>query len=177
MKTAALLALALAGSLQADPIWSYQFADHGIGDSFIIWHDGPIVPGGIGDRALFTGDQLHGCVALQRLICESILFTVIGNDLSVLFDRQRFDDPNDRIMTPEEYIFINVNIGVPGTYTATYGGNATLKISDDPADLAPEPTTLALLSFGMIGLCASRHRSLVVRRKAKPIAYSPRPSS
>lgn len=151
MKTAALLALALAGSLSADPIWSYQFTEFQPDASFTIWHEGPLVP--IGDRVFINGPDLHGCWPATTLFYCAFVQLIIVNtdDLLVVFSRQPFDPRRDPIMT-DQIVFTGAKLDAPGTYLSRAG---TLKISNDPADLAPEPGTWAMLGFGLLGLCVA----------------------
>lgn len=150
MKTAALLALAFAGSLSADPIWSYQFTESSPNASFSIWHDGPLAP--ISDRLFLTGDQLHSCWPGTTLFyCAFVQLIVINDDLMVVFSRQPLD-PRSDLITPDQIILTGAKLGVPGTYSQASQGAGILKISNDPADLAPEPLTWALLGFGLLGI-------------------------
>lgn len=149
MKTAALLALALAGSLSADPIWSYQFTEQQPDASFVIWHEGPLVP--IVGIAFLWGDQLHSCTPGDHYYCAFAALQVVNDGLLVIFSRQPLDPRSDQILS-DQILMIGAKLDVPGTYSASRQGIGTLKISNDPADLAPEPGTWALLSFGLLGI-------------------------
>lgn len=161
MKTAALLALAFAGSLSADPIWSYQFTEFQPNASFTIWHEGPLVP--IVERVFIYGSDLHGCwPGTTVFYCAFVqLIIVNSDDLLVVFSRQSLDPRADQNLS-DQIVFTGAKLDVPGTYVSPAG---ILKISDDPRDLAPEPGTWALLGFGLLGI------GYAAAKQRKPLSF------
>jgi hypothetical protein len=159
MKRLLFAVLALSSVMQADVIWSYTFQEAG-NLGFTYWHDGPTVPT-INDfgipRFTILGEQLHSCSpGSSGLYCAEADFLVVTNGLYVVLSRQSRDPfeafPADQVLFPDG------KLDLPGTYYSVLGPMYSLKVSNDPRDLAPEPASWVLLALGVLAVALRAKR-------------------